>query len=125
MKLLGQRHQRAACCFSAFPRPWVASYLAGLKEQLPLVHHNLVGVGQGGPEGEDVLILEDFQRLPLPALVHGHGVGADAQPEVLGKAAFLALWGQESVRGQIRKQLEAQYPESTVQAVRRALCTEY
>lgn len=55
---------------------------------------DLVRVGQGGPEGENVLVLEDFQRSPLPALVDRHGVCADAQPEVLGKAAFLALRGK-------------------------------
>lgn len=71
-----------------------ASYLTGFKEQLPLIDDDLVRVGQGGPEGENVLVLEDFQRSPLPALVDRHGVCADAQPEVLGKAAFLALRGK-------------------------------
>lgn len=37
-----------------------ASYLTRLKEQLPLINHDFVRVGQGCPEREDVLILEDF-----------------------------------------------------------------
>lgn len=76
-----------------------ASYLTGFKEQLPLIDDNLVCVGEGGPKGEDVLVLEDFQRPPLPTLVDGDSVRADAQPEVLGKAAFLALVGESQCKG--------------------------
>ena len=51
-----------------------------------------------------MFILEDFQRPPLPALIDRDRVGADAQPEFLGKATFLALGGgQELGQDQISK----------------------
>lgn len=40
--------------------PWLVSYLAGFKEQLPLVDHDFVRVCQRRPERQDVLVLEDF-----------------------------------------------------------------
>lgn len=94
-----------------------ASYLTGFEEQLPLIDHDLVRVGQGRPEREDVLVLEDFQWSSLPALVHGHGVRAHAQPQVLGKAAFLALVGESQYQGQTAQRSEAPSPENTRQAL--------
>lgn len=110
-----------ACCFSVCLWPQLASYLTGFEEQLPFIHHDLVRVCQGGPKGEDVFVLEDFQRPPLPTLVDRDGICADAQPEVLGKAAFLALVGESQCAGQIRKQLKPRTQKT--QASQHTLCT--
>lgn len=69
------------------------SYLWRFKEHLPLVHRDLVGAGLWRPEEDDVLVREGLQRFGLAPLVHGHVLSADAQPEVVREATFLALEG--------------------------------
>lgn len=72
------------------------SYLWRFKEHLSLVHRDLVGAGLWRPEEDDVLVREGLQWFGLAPLVHRHVLGADAQPEVMREAAFLALEGQEN-----------------------------
>lgn len=67
------------------------TYQAGVKQQLPALHRDLVGVGLRGTEGEDLLVGEDLQGPRFTALVHGHGFGADAQPQLLGEGAVPRL----------------------------------
>lgn len=62
-----------------------------LKEQVAALHHDLVGVGQRRSEGQDLLVGEDLQRPRLPTLVHGHGLAADAQPQLGGEGAVATL----------------------------------
>ena len=51
-----------------------------------------------------MVVLEDLQWPPLPTLVDRDRISTDAQPEVLGKATFLALGGgQELGQDQISK----------------------
>lgn len=58
-----------------------------------------------------MLILEHFQWSSLPALVDRHGIGTDAQPQVLGEAAFLALWTRDH---QVAKTEDAGEAESSI-----------
>lgn len=104
-----------------------ASYLTGLKEQLPLVHDDLVCVGQGCPEGEDMLILEHLQRPGFPTLIHRDGVCADTQPKLLWEAAFLALMKTRGSQNELDKQLEMWGPGHSLllgpNSAQRAECT--
>lgn len=71
------------------------SYLRRFKEHLSLIHRDLVSAGLWRPEEDYVLVREGLQWFGLAPLIHRHVLSADAKPEVMREATFLALEGED------------------------------